>query len=399
MLLRPLRHLVKRLSKEASMANLKYATDVSEIAGTMQEIRVFDVEVPVQRRMQAVIDRAAVLDRRAGFVSQLGGSVYQGFALLLIVGALALVWSAHMSGLASFGGILLIVLRSLTYGQAAQGQMQSLHSSAPYVEMLEEERMRFRESSNKADGLPLTRIGELRFDHVSFEYTAGRPVLTDISFTVEHGEVIGIVGPSGAGKSTLVQLVLRLRRPTQGRILADGVDIAEFAQADWFKRVSFVPQDARLFSGTIAENIVFYRDGVSPEAIERAARAANLHEEILRMPDGYDQWVGEGGMRLSGGQRQRLCIARAMVESPDVLVLDEPTSALDVRSEALIRETVSSLAPTTTVFVIAHRLSTLDVCDRIMVIHDGQLQGFGTSSYLEANDPFYQEALVISGLR
>jgi len=182
-------------------------------------------------------------------------------------------------------------------------------------------------------------------------------------------------------------------------VVVDGQDVAQFSQSDWFKRVSFVPQEPRFFAGTIAENIAFHRDDVDHASIERAARLANLHDEIVAMTDGYDTWVGEGGVRLSGGQRQRLCIARALAEDPDVIVLDEPTSALDVKSEALIRASLAGLAPRTTVFIIAHRLSTLDICGRIMVIHEGRLQGFDTPSRLEQNDPFYREALALSGLR
>jgi ABC-type multidrug transport system fused ATPase/permease subunit len=149
----------------------------------------------------------------------------------------------------------------------------------------------------------------------------------------------------------------------------------------------------------VAENIRFYRDDIDDAAVERAAKLANLHEEITALADGYDTSVGERGSELSGGQRQRLSIARALAEEPDVLVLDEPTSSLDVRSEMLIRETLAGLAPRTTIFVIAHRLSTLEACDRIMVVHGGELQGFDAPDRLEAANPFYREALKLSGMR
>jgi ABC-type multidrug transport system fused ATPase/permease subunit len=148
----------------------------------------------------------------------------------------------------------------------------------------------------------------------------------------------------------------------------------------------------------VTDNIVFFRHGIEPSAVEDAARRANLHDEVAAMPDGYETSVGERGSHLSGGQRQRLCIARALVEQPDVLVLDEPTSALDVRSETLIRETLAALAPQTTVFVVAHRMSTLDICDRIMVLQDGRLEGFDPPTVLAARNRFYQEALALSGL-
>jgi ABC-type multidrug transport system fused ATPase/permease subunit len=239
----------------------------------------------------------------------------------------------------------------------------------------------------------------MAFDGVSFEYVAETPVLRDVSFQIPHGDIVGIVGPSGAGKSTLVQLVLRLREPTTGRVLADGRDVRELSLESWYERVSFVPQDPALFAGSIADNIRFYRDGVDQADIERAAKLANLHDEVMSWSGGYDTPVGERGGQLSGGQRQRLCIARALVGEPDMLVFDEPTSALDVKSEALIRDTIAGLAPRTTVLVIAHRLSTLSICDRIMVVLAGELQGFDAPDRLEAENPFYREALQLSGLR
>jgi ABC-type multidrug transport system fused ATPase/permease subunit len=234
---------------------------------------------------------------------------------------------------------------------------------------------------------------------VSFEYVTGRPVLRNVSFELHPGEVVGIIGPSGSGKSTLVQILLRLRVPTEGAFLVNGRDARELDIDDWYSRIAFVPQDAHLFAGTIADNIRFFRDIVDAGAIEHAAKLANLHDEIVSWPDGYDTPVGERGGQLSGGQRQRLCIARALVGDPDVLVLDEPTSSLDVKSEALVRQTLDELGHDTTVLVVAHRLSTLSICDRIMVVRDGVLQGFAEPARLEAEDSFYQEALQLSGLR
>ena len=232
-----------------------------------------------------------------------------------------------------------------------------------------------------------------------FEYLPGQPALREITFAVKPGEIIGIVGPSGSGKSTLIQLLLRLREPTSGRILVNGRDVREFDLDEWYQHVSFVPQDVHLFADTVAENIRFFREGVEDARIEHAARLANLHDEIAAWPLGYDTPVGERGSSISGGQRQRLCIARALVTEPDILVLDEPTSSLDVKSESLVRATVAGLAPRTTVFVIAHRLSTLSICDRIMVIRDGILQGFDEPAKLEATDSFYREALILSAIR
>jgi ABC-type multidrug transport system fused ATPase/permease subunit len=196
-----------------------------------------------------------------------------------------------------------------------------------------------------------------------------------------------------------VQVLLGLRDPDQGRVLAGGRDISTFNRGEWARKVTFVPQAAHLIAGTIADNIRFLRDGVVQADIERAARLAHLHEDIIGFPAGYERQVGKHGGHLSGGQQQRLCIARALVEQPEVLILDEPTSALDVRSEHLIRTTLESLRDRMTVIVIAHRLSTLSICDRIMVIKDGELKEFDAPSVLEQTSDFYREALALSGLR
>ena len=257
----------------------------------------------------------------------------------------------------------------------------------------------FNQGRRRDGGQPVGSIARIEVEHVTFAYPGDLAVIHDLSLTIEQREIVGIVGPSGGGKSTLVQLLLGLRVPQQGRILADGRDIAEFDRAEWARKITFVPQTAHLITGTIADNIRFLRDGVTDADIEQAARLAHLHDDIVGFAEGYGRRVGEQGGHLSGGQQQRLCIARALVENPDVLILDEPTSALDVRSEHLVRETLMSLKQRMTVIVVAHRLSTVEVCDRIMVIQNGKLKGFDTPANLEQSSAFYREALVLSGMR
>jgi ATP-binding cassette, subfamily B, bacterial len=226
---------------------------------------------------------------------------------------------------------------------------------------------------------------------VRFEYVPDRPVLHGISATVQPNEVVGIVGPSGSGKSTLVQLLLGLRAPTSGTVLADGRPIDTLARAEWVRKVAFVPQAAHLLRGSVADNIRFLRDHLTDDDVERAALLAHLHDEIVAFPDGYAHDVGEGGSHLSGGQQQRLCLARALAGDPEVLVLDEPTSALDGRSEALVRETLAELAHRMTIVIVAHRTSTLEVCDRIMVVQSGQLVAFDTPFVLQVASPAYRD--------
>lgn len=397
--LRPIRSRIRRRARIAALANLAFLTDATETASHSLEARVLGVEAQVADRTAALVDEAARTDLRTRLIAQFAPVLYQGAALLLVVAALAVIYATGVTKLGDLGGIVLIMVRSLTYAQALQNTYQGLQASAPMVEVLQDEIDRLEAAAVDRQGDPVPAIGELVFDDVWFAYEPGQPVLRDVSFRVPKGEIIGVVGPSGAGKSTLVQLLLRLRDPDQGRVLADGRDVRDLSLDDWYAHISFVPQDPRLFAGSVTDNVRFLRAEIDAVAIERAAKLANLHDEVMAWPLGYDTPVGERGGQLSGGQRQRLCIARALVDEPDVLVFDEPTSALDVRSEALIRDTIAGLGGKATVFVIAHRLSTLSVCDRIMVLLDGEVQGFDRPDRLEAENPFYREALELSGLR
>jgi ATP-binding cassette subfamily B protein len=215
--------------------------------------------------------------------------------------------------------------------------------------------------------------GAVRFCDVSFAYEPNRPVLNDVSFAVEPGERVGIAGPTGAGKSTLMNLLTRLYDPTSGRILLDGVDLRDYKVADLRNQFGMVLQEPVLFSTSLAENIAYARPEANKAEIEAAAKAANAHDFIVALPDGYATQVGERGMRLSGGERQRISLARAFLKDAPILVLDEPTSSVDVKTEAVITEAMERLMAGRTSFMIAHRLSTLDVCERRLEIEHGRI--------------------------
>jgi ATP-binding cassette, subfamily B, bacterial len=398
LIMRPLRGTVRRRSGATAKADVEFATSITEVTSIAQEIRIFDAGDRVRDRLSGQIDAHRRAYQRTRFLTHLVPGLYQGTALFFIVAALAIVYTVGFSRLSTLGAVVLIMLRSLSFGQNVQTSYQTLHEGTPYLESLIDQQRRYRSSAVEGGDEPVERVREVAFDQVWFAYEPGRPVLFDVSFEAQRGEVIGIVGPSGAGKSTLVQLLLRLREPTSGRVMADGRNLQRLSLNGWYQRVTFVPQEPRLFSGSVASNIRFFRD-VDPEDIVRAAKLANMHDEIRAWPRGYATPVGERGGELSLGQRQRLCIARSLVGEPDVVVLDEPTSSLDPRSESLVREALSALAPRVTLFIIAHRLSTLDTCDRIMVLQAGRLQGFDEPRQLEHSSPFYREALRLSGLK
>ena len=242
-----------------------------------------------------------------------------------------------------------------------------------------------------ADGaLPFPGLKrQITFENVSFEYRKGEPVLEDVSFAVPVGSVVALVGPSGAGKTTMLDLLARFYDVTRGSISIDGTDIREFPLRDLRGALGIVSQDTVLFHDTVRANIAYGAPEASPEAVERAAQAAHAHGFISQLPDGYDTMVGERGTELSGGQRQRLAIARAILRNPPILVFDEATSSLDTEAERLVQQAIERLLEGRTVFVIAHRLSTVQRADQILVLDKGRIVERGTHQDLLASKGLY----------
>jgi len=224
--------------------------------------------------------------------------------------------------------------------------------------------------------------GRIEIDDVSFAYEEGSPVLKDINLRIRPGEMIGLVGQTGSGKSTLVSLICRFYDPTGGRIALDGQDLRDLKTRSLRENIGMVLQEAFLFAGTIKENIAYSRPEASEEEILRAAKAANAHDFIMNLPDGYDSEVGERGVMLSGGEKQRISIARAILKDPAILILDEATSAVDTATEATIQEAMEHLVTGRTTIAIAHRLSTLRNADRLIVLEGGQIIEQGTHEEL-----------------
>lgn len=231
--------------------------------------------------------------------------------------------------------------------------------------------------------------GHVRAEHVSFHYDPRQPILTDVDFEARPGEVVALVGPTGAGKTTVINLLHRFYDPTSGVITIDGYDLRTFRLDDLYGQIGLVPQETVLFGGTILENIRYGRDTALYDEILTASRAALADEFIMRLPDGYDTVVGEKGVNLSGGQRQRLAIARAILKNPRILLLDEATSALDSESERLVQQALDRLMTGRTTFVVAHRLTTVQRADKILVFDKGGIVEQGTHAELLARSGLY----------
>jgi subfamily B ATP-binding cassette protein MsbA len=231
---------------------------------------------------------------------------------------------------------------------------------------------------------------DIVFEHVTFSYDGERDVLHDVSFTLPRGRIVALVGPSGAGKTTLVELLPRLHDPTSGAVRMDGVPLDRFTRASLRGLIGMVSQETVLLNDTVRNNIAFGRPDATDAQVEAAARAANAHEFVARLPQGYATLLGERGTRLSGGQRQRISIARALLRDPPILLLDEATSALDTESERLVQEAIDRLMQDRTVLVIAHRLATVRHADLILVVNEGRVAEAGTHDELYRRGGMYR---------
>jgi ATP-binding cassette subfamily B protein len=390
-LLRPMRARGGRYAQALSRAQVQYASRIAESNRLAEETQVFSAGGAQRARVGEAIEQAKGWFFRSQVLARLVSNVYQSLVYMLLVGLLWVLYLVGGGHAASLTGVVLLLLRAGMSGQVVQGNYQTLIQALPFVERAQQTLASFRDSAEQDGEQPLRSVDTVRFEDISFAYRSESPVLTDINFTIHGGESIGIVGPSGAGKSTLVQLLLRLRPADSGRYLINETPVERFTRADWYRKVSYVPQEPRLLHASVADNIRFFRD-LSDEQIQRAARLARIHDDIEGWPGGYDAIVGPRADAVSGGQQQRICLARALAAEPDVLVLDEPTSALDPQSEALISESLKTIRNELTLFIVAHRMSTLEMCDRVMVIVDGRMAGFDTKAVLQRDNLYYRHA-------
>lgn len=394
-LLRPMRALSRRLARELSGSQIRYAGAIAEATRLGEETHVFGVARVQRKRIATFVSTARKFFFRLQVLSKLISGLYTSLIYLMLVGLLGALYLAGGGHASALGAIVLLLVRAAASGQNIASTYQGLNQSTPFVERVQSATERYLESAPPAGHQELTDVHGLAFEHVSYAYRPGVPVLTDISFELSGAQTIGIIGPSGAGKSTLVQILLQLRAPLEGRYLINGLSSEEFRRSDWNRLVSYVPQEPRLLHASVADNIRFFRE-IEDAAVQRAAKLARIHDDVMRWGDGYDTIVGPRADAVSGGQKQRICLARALAAEPEMLVLDEPTSALDPHSETLIQESLSALSDELVLFIIAHRMSTLDICDRVMVIMDGRLVAFDSKENLQQQNSYYRSASLIA---
>ena len=327
------------------------------------------------RAMLQALKISAVFHPSVEFISSLGTILVVGFG-----GVLAWREGLSVADIVAFLLYLGLFYAPITgLANLLESMQQSMAGAERVLDILDAPAEIL--DSPEAESLGRLR-GEIVFDHVSFSYDDNIPVLKDVSFVCNPGQMLALVGPTGVGKTTLTQLISRFYQPSSGKILIDGHDIRNVTLESLRKNISPVLQDTFLFNGTIAENIGYAVPDASMDEIVSAAKSANIHEDIMAMPDGYHTQVGERGLRLSGGQKQRVAIARAILRNSPVIILDEATASVDVETEQQIQKAIAGVAGNRTIIAIAHRLSTIRNADQILVIENGSITETGTHDEL-----------------
>jgi subfamily B ATP-binding cassette protein MsbA len=388
---RKVRQLARRIQDR-----LADTTAVAEEAiSAMRVVKAFARSgYEVERYETAVEDLFGTSRRRVLVSSLFSASV----GLLFFAALVGIFWYGGLEVLAgrlTEGDLVAFIFYAFNIARSVGGMSRlysTFNSAAGATERLFELLDTTPDLQDAPDAVVLDDVaGRVGFEDVTFAYDEGRPVLHDIQLEVEPGETVALVGPSGAGKSTLVSLIPRFYDPQAGRVTVDGHDLRRVTRQSLREHIAAVSQEVHLFNASIRENIRYGRLDADDAAVEEAARAANAHDFIVDLPDGYDAEVGERGVKLSGGQRQRVAIARALLRDARLLLLDEATSSLDSASEALVQEALERLMTGRTTFIIAHRLSTVQAADRIVVLDDGRIVQTGTHDALVQRDGLYRD--------
>jgi ATP-binding cassette subfamily B protein len=350
---------------------------VHEVMGAFRVVKAFNREASEEERFENQAEDTIRLHISLAYAESTYGLMVNGTVALGTAGVLYVGVRNILAGTLTLGELLMVLtyLTQLydplkTISRKLASLQKNMASAQRAFELLDE----VPDVADKPDAIGIRRAaGDLEFRSVSFAYGNEPPVLEDISLHIPAGTRIGMAGKTGAGKTTLVSLLPRFYDPLRGAVLLDGRDLRDYKLDDLRNQFSIVLQDPVLFATSVRENIAYAKPKASQQEIEAAARAANAHEFIVGLPDGYDTLVGERGMRLSGGERQRISLARAFLKDAPILVLDEPTSSVDIKTEGLIMDAMERLMNGRTTLMIAHRLSTLDNCDQTVEIHEGRI--------------------------
>ena len=320
--LRPVGRLTRRRARDYVGTNSGFIEGMSQWSTLAMELRVFGVEDLEVERLVEHNQVTSVALARSRFITRAGSDLYKDLAILFLVGAVAGLYLVSDVDLAAVGAVVLLIIRSLSYAQQTNAALQLVNELSPNLDSLLRRLRSLEDAAEPVGSRALDAITRVELHDVGYDYEPGRPGVEGVDLDLTAGEAVGMIGPSGGGKSTLVQVLLRLRPPTRGTLTVSGIPYEEIEPASWHRLVALVPQEPKLFQGSVADNIAFLRPGITQEQVEHAAGLAHVLDDILSLPAGFDTELGPRGAGLSGGQKQRIAIARALVGEPQLLVLD-----------------------------------------------------------------------------
>ena len=399
-LFKPLLKRTRKESRKLVELNRKIAHHVSQHILGMKTVKSMVVSLPIAKIAQSYFKKLKRVRVRVAFLNNLTTGLIQPIGFLFMIAVFTYSYKYQDFNFAALLAIIYLIQKIFTYVQQAQRMLGRVNEYAPNVQSFIDTKEGAKISREVEGGKEVfTFKKDISFTSVQFSYENRGAVLDNINLSIKKGEMVGIVGPSGSGKTTMVDLLLRLIEPTKGEITVDGKPISDISPKAWRNSVGYVSQDIFLLNDSIKNNIIFYDDSVDDKLIKDAAQMANIHDFIVSCENGYDTIIGDRGIFLSAGQRQRMVIARILARNPNILVLDEATSALDNKSEEKIQNVIENLKGKITVFVIAHRLSTVLDCDRLITISDGKIIESGKPrELLEDRDSYFYKTYNLKNI-
>ena len=378
---------IYRKGKELGRAQMILGKETAQLIAEhmigAKTVKSLAVEDAVLKRGAGYFNKGEGLAFKSGILMAIYSVSTEPLTILFIAGVFLFSYLTSSFNLGIFAAMLIFLQRIFVYFGSSQLSFHVINEKiASAVHLLEFEKS-IADYGEKSGGItPFSFADKFSFENISFGYSSDAPVISELSFSIKKGEMMGIVGPSGSGKTTLVDIFMRLIKPGWGRLLLDGREAQEYDLRSWRENIGYVAQEPFLLNDTIAFNIGFYKEGISDDVIAGAAKKAQIYDFIQSLPEKFNTAVGDRGVMLSGGQRQRIALARVLARSPQVLILDEATSALDNESESLIQKAIRDLKGKVTIVVIAHRLSTVVDLDRILVLEQGRIVEKGTPQEL-----------------
>lgn len=371
---RPFIYKVRGLSTIEENLNRKIAHHINENILGMKTVKIMAVDDKVVNIAKDYFNQVKKVQLRAGIFSMVSSVLMQPISILFILSVFAIYYRNSNLNLAAFVAIIYLIKQMFNYFDQLQKNLVSINATSPFLKIILEQEQKSVSSREDEGGKMNFQFNDFfAFENVSFSYENEKDILSNISFKIKKGELVGLIGPSGGGKTTSVDLILRLFKPTSGLLTIDGINIEKINLDEWRKNIGYISQDMFLMNDTILNNIKFYKDEMTMDDVIEAAKMGNIYDFIQSCPQKFDTKIGDRGITLSNGQRQRIIIARVLARKPKFLIMDEATSALDNESEMEIQKVIRSIKGRVTVLLIAHRLSTIVNSDRLLVLENGKI--------------------------